>query len=163
MTSSSDLRESLLKQNGSASVEAELKTLDALVQAQDRRARRLTFWTVFVWVMWVLSIAMSIVIYAAAEREAPFTAGPATQQAAQLRDSQPAPSQAERLIGALIAGMWAVLIFILPIVWLVLLIMMIFARRSASVSQIRASLASLDAQLRLLAINAKPPSNPPQA
>jgi len=152
MSDNSNLRDALLKENGVSSVETELKTLHALVATQDRRARRLTFWTIAVWALWILSLISSLIIYAALERSTSAT--PATQPFAQVAvsSSTPSSSQSHRLPAALIAGTSLVLLLILPLVGIVLLIMMILARRSANITQLRSSLASLDAQLRLLSI-----------
>jgi hypothetical protein len=51
-------------------------------------------------------------------------------------------------------------LFCLPLVGVVLLIIMIAARRSATMTQIQASLASIDAQLKLILRQQTPPSGP---
>ncbi len=53
-----------------------------------------------------------------------------------------------------------VVLFSLPFVGVVLLVIMIASRRSATMSQIRASLASIDAQLKLIQSQKTPPTGP---
>ncbi len=53
-----------------------------------------------------------------------------------------------------------IVLFCLPLVGVVLLIIMIAARRSATMTQIQASLASIDAQLKLILSQKTPPSDP---
>ena len=57
------MRESLLRQNASASVEAELKMLHGLMDAENRRARRLTTWTIIVWSVWFGLVVLLFVLY----------------------------------------------------------------------------------------------------
>ena len=52
------------------------------------------------------------------------------------------------------------LLFCLPLVGIVLLIIMIAALRSATMTQIQASLASIDAQLKRILRQETPPSGP---
>lgn len=47
------LRDALLCQDGARSVDAEPDVLNGLVQAPAQRGRRLAFWTLAVWVLWV--------------------------------------------------------------------------------------------------------------
>src|SRR5207247_2257017 len=47
--------EVLLKQNGHVAVDAELKALNGLLEAEERRVRRLTRWTIAVWALWLLA------------------------------------------------------------------------------------------------------------
>jgi hypothetical protein len=51
-------------------------------------------------------------------------------------------------------------LFCLPIAGVVLLIVMIAARRSATMTQIQASIASIDAQLKLILGQRTPPTDP---
>ncbi len=51
-------------------------------------------------------------------------------------------------------------LFCLPVAGVALLVIMLAARRTATVSQIQASLASIDTQLKLI-LSQKPPSSGP--
>jgi hypothetical protein len=53
-----------------------------------------------------------------------------------------------------------VVLFCLPLVGVVLLVITIASRRSATMSQIQASLASIDAQLKLILSQKTPPTGP---
>lgn len=84
-----------------------------------------------------------------------------------LRVRQPAnpPSQPNRhggavaIVGVLIGGLFVAGLLVLPVIGVVLLILMILGRRTASTNQIRASLAELDAKLRLLTAQGPPPAS----
>ena len=158
-------REALLKLNGGASVEAELNTLNDLVKSEQRRARRLTGWTIAVWAVWfamlTVSIGVPIVSYRLAQRTAPPGApGGATTAPTSMPDLPPRPLHDSRALASFKAFVGLLLLagfLSLPVVGVVLLVLMVISRRSASMTQIRASVASLDAQLRLIAMSQKPP------
>jgi len=60
-----------------------------------------------------------------------------------------------------VAVVGLVLFFVLPVAAIVLLIMLIVARRTASQNQIRTSLAAIDAQLRMLGASGAKSDRPP--
>ena len=157
------LRDALLNQMGGAAVAAELNALNELVAAEARRARRLTIWTVVVWCLW-LALLFS---YPLLRRPAP----PAPGSVSTLATTQPsgagvAPGTEYGFLPSALEVLAGTLIFVafvgLPLVGIVLLILMILARRAASMGQVRASLASIDAQLRLLVAQQqqRPPAAP---
>jgi hypothetical protein len=159
-----NLRDALLKQNGgpaaaaaSSSVEEELRVLTDLAKAEDQRARKLMRWTIAVWSLWFLMLSVSLalpMIYAhlRAAPPPPATAPaivnpPATNAATSTPPHGSAPGALIMILGPLAIALF----FLLPPAGVLLLILMFLARRSANQTQIRASLASIDAQLRLLA------------
>lgn len=148
------LRDALLKQNGA--MQAELKVLEDLVAGEHRRARRLTYWTIGVWAVWFAMITVSLLVPALSKANAPLTRNAVTQPVEQRAPDQ-APSTSYRPavspIGILIGSVLLAMAIALPFVGIVLLILMIMARRSASFAQIRGSIAALDAKLRMLEMN----------
>lgn len=162
------LRNALLNQMGGASVAAELDTLNALVNAQVRRARRLTMWTVIVWSLWFAQFALYLAVpmMSYSRSAAPRPAPPGTMST--LAQTQPADPRTAMppgkeyghppsVLGA-IAGSLLLLAFLgLPPLGIVLLVLTILSRRAASMGQVRASLTSIDAQLRVLTAQRTPP------
>ena len=61
------------------------------------------------------------------------------------------------VVAAILGVIALTVFFCLPLAGVVLLVMMIAARRTATMSQIQASLASIDAQLKLI-LSQKSPS-----
>ena len=154
----SNLKDELIKQNGHAALDQEVTNLRRLVEAEQLRARRLTVWTLVVWITWILMLVLGLgVPYMQARTNAPPAAGPTTAPIEQ----SPTPAQLQQqqarvrhagataaLVGVI--GFLLIALFLtMPFIAIVLTIMMILARRSASLGQIRASLASIDVQLRL--------------
>jgi len=146
-------RDALLRQDGGMSVDAELDVLNGLVKAEGRRGRRLAFWILAVWVLWA-AMALAFALSGTSEKvpERPAGAVPA-----------PVPTfSGPQLLVSGIVGVLLVLVgfLCLPAVVMVPLIIMFLSRRSASISQIRAGLASIDAQLKLI-LSQKTPSTGP--
>jgi hypothetical protein len=163
-------REALLKQNGETSVEAQLQVFDDLVKADRRQARRLTIWTISVWAVWVTMIAVGLGLPMVLSASAPRAARPPQEAItpATTTVSVPVPAQNNAnpgglmpLVAAILGVVVMAVFFGLPIAGVVLLVMMIAARRSATMSQIQASLMSIDVQLRR-ALSQKTPSTGPQ-
>ena len=143
------MRESLLRQNATASVEAELKMLHGLMDAENRRARRLTTWTWVVWCVWFGVVVLMFVVYPLLGRKKPAAA----QQPA-VPAAQAAPRDEVPFIGVVILATVPLMLIaavLLPPAGIILLILQILARRSATLSQLRVSVAAIDAQLKLLA------------
>lgn len=166
--SEKELRDALLKQNGGAHpgpLDAELSALQRLVDAEKRRMRRLTIWTIIVWCAWVLMIMAGLgapmLAYQSARSDGPVppTTQPVetTQPAATSIDQSHRRARQVPLYGVIIGCVVFALVLGLPIAGLVLLIMMILGRRTASTNRIRASVAALEAKLRLLELG-KPQS-----
>ncbi|HEV3163098.1 MAG TPA: hypothetical protein VGZ22_03575 [Isosphaeraceae bacterium] len=161
------LRDALLDHNGGSSVDAELAALNALLQSEERRRRRLRFWTITVWAVWLGMVIALVVGYPMAAVTAP---APQKPPAAGPLVGQPhaAPGPAPLAGIHPVAGfvlLVGILIFMagsvsLPVVGLVLLILLLLDRRPASMSQIRTSLASIEEKLKLLALAGKTPSGP---
>jgi hypothetical protein len=149
------LRDALLRQDGGRSVDAELDMLNGLVKAEARRGQRLAFWTLAVWVLWV-AMALAFALSGSLEK-APEP--PAGAVAASI-PTFPGP---QMLVSGVVGVLLVFVGFLcLPAVVMVPLIIVFLARRSASISQIRAGLASIEAQLKLLSQTTKaPPAGPP--
>jgi hypothetical protein len=149
------LRDALLKQDGGRSVDAELGVLNHLVNAEERRGRRLVFWTLAAGALWVV-MALAFVLSGTFERAPERRAG-----------AVPAPVptfSGPKMLVSEVAGMVLTLagILCLPAVVMVPLIIVFLSRRSARMSQIRAGLTSIEAQLKLLTQTTKaPPTGPP--
>ncbi len=135
--SESKMREALLKQAGTSSVDSELRTLTAIMEADDRRSRRLTRWTIAVWIVWPVCVATLFLFPVYMARSDPA--------------APPQPPNA--FVDAVVLGLVMVIAagaVILPVIGTVLLILTVFSRRSASISQLQASVAAIDAQLKAL-------------
>ena len=146
----SSFRDALLKQDGETPVNVQLKVIDDIVTADRRYIRRLTIWTIAVWASWVAMIALGLGLPMVLAEMAPRTVQP-PQEPVTSTTTTLVPSNSGgsmRVVAATLAvAVFAVFCF-LPIVGVILLVMMIAARRSATISQIQASLASIDAQLK---------------
>jgi hypothetical protein len=155
-------RDALLKQNGETPVDAQLKVLDDMVTADRRYVRRLTIWTIAVWATWVAMMAIGLGLPMVLAATAPRTAGPPQEPVTATTTTQ-MPSKSGGSMGVvatiLVVAVLAVF-YSLPIAGVILLVMMIAARRSATVSQIQASLASIDAQLKLILSQKTSSTNP---
>ena len=145
-------RDALLYQNGKTGVDQELSNLRRIVDAEQRRARRLALGAIAIWIVWPLMLALSLGLpYIAARRGGPPPAA-STQPAAQVQQPTPASPRhpTAGAAGTVVGLVLVAAFFALPLVGIVLTVMAILARRTASMSLIRSSLASIDAQLRLL-------------
>jgi hypothetical protein len=155
------LRESLLRQNAASSVEAELQALHGLMDSEERRARRLTMWTLAVWASWFALVAAMFVLFLLLPL---FVQPPAVQPpaapVAQAANDQGIVSTAVAAILRTIVSLMLIAAVLLPAAGLILLILQILTRRSATLSQLRASIAAIEAQLKSLA--AAPPAQPTQ-
>jgi hypothetical protein len=144
------LRDALLKEDSGLPVATKLDVLHGLVKAEERRGRRLALWTVSVWVLWAamaLAFALSGTTQRAPERPAGAVPAPG-----------PVLSGPQMSVSGVVGVLLVLVGFLcLPAVVMVPWIVMYLSRRSASISQIRAGLASIEAQLKLSARTAKPP------
>ena len=142
----------LLKQNGQSAVDQEVSRLHGMIDAERRRVRRLALWTIAVWALWILMISLSLVVPIVAYQAAgktPLPAGATTMPVTPPPTHQ-SPRSAHPAV-TLVMGVLIVGAFLgLPIAGVVLAIMLIVSRRTASLNQVRASLAAIDAQLRAL-------------
>jgi hypothetical protein len=154
----SNLRDSLLKQNGVGSVEAELKTLSGLIETEHQRARRLRFWTLSVWGLWLLVILLLVMVVSSIHpvHRIPQSGAQTTTLPTNAGGGASTPVHSYSLIGLLFLPM-LVGFFCLPVVGVILLVLTFLARRSANLNQVRASIAAVDARLRLLDARHSPP------
>lgn len=133
---------------------------------------RLTIWTIVVWSVWFGMLALSIGLpfiqkSLSARAPRPLAAGVASKVAVTQPATPPGAVRPGSAYGyppsvpGVVAGTLILVAFLgLPPLGIVLLILMILARRAASMGQVRASLASIDAQLRMLMAQRTPPSSP---
>ena len=157
----SSFRETLLKQTGGTSVEMQLTRLDALMMADRRYVRRLTIATVVVWAMFVSMVTLSLGLPAVMRSNVRVDQPPQAVSTPAVAPTPPTPapnpSMVPRLFGLGILG-----VFIsLPPAGVILLVLLISARRTASLTQIQAGLAAIDAQLKLLLHQQNPPPAAP--
>ena len=135
--SASKIRDALLTQSDTSSVEAELKMLNAIMQTEDRRSRRLTRWTLAVWIGWVVCVTLMFLWPLLLTQTGP-----------------PAPPQPQSTFVSAMSVALTVVILVgaifLPVVGSVLLVLAVFSRRTANMTQLRASVAAIDAQLKAL-------------
>jgi hypothetical protein len=161
-------RDELLKQNGAATMEAQLKVLDDLVQADRRYIRRLTIATIAVWAVWVSMMAVSLglpmILGATAS---PTTNQPPVSSTTTTTLPLPIPEQGPSYSGGAWrggAGIFAVIVlvifFSLPIAGVILIVMLITTRRTATMGEIQASLVSINAQLKMILSEKKPSTDP---
>jgi hypothetical protein len=136
------LRDELLKQakTGNESVDAELALLRQIVEAEQARARRLALWTKRVWVLGgstIILFGIAVPVY----------------MWLSIAGDAGAPPRLAQILGPVVATLFflSIPVFLMCVVaGTVLLVMTVLARRTASQHQIRASLAAIDAQLRVL-------------
>jgi hypothetical protein len=131
------IREALLTQGEASPVDSELKTWNALIQADERRSRRLTRATIAVWIAWIVCVTMMFALPRILARSG----------------SAPTPQPPSVLVSTMTlalsvaVGMGAVF---LPVMGVVLLVLAVFSRRATDISQLRASVAAIDTQLKAL-------------
>ena len=157
-------RDALLKQNGEKPVEVQLTVLDDLVNADRRYVRRLTIWTSAVWAIWVSLIAVGLGLPMVLSATAPRVVGPPQESAAATTpvpaQGQSNPGRAMPVVMAIFAVVVLTATFCLPIAGVILLVMMIAARRTATMSQILASLLAISAELKLIPRQTTPSTGP---
>jgi hypothetical protein len=137
-----NLRDELIgkMKTGHEGIDGELRQLRMIAAGEQERADRLARWTKRAWLgaagCVVLGMIVPTIGYMMAEGKPGTTSGGGW-----------------RLMGPLMAGLFFLGIPALVgcvVVGIVLLVLTFFARRTAGMQEIRASLASIDAQLRLL-------------
>lgn len=142
--SESSMREALLTQASDPASGPGLKMLHDVVESENRRARRLAKWTIGVWIAWPLAILLAVLLYALVSR-ASFQAAPAA----------PAPPQSTFVdmflvvVSVIGAGSFLAAL-VLPVIGIILLVFTVLARRSATLTQVRTSLALIELQLKQL-------------
>ena len=142
------LADALVKQGGGRPFDGELDRLRRIVDADRRRVEALTRWTKRVWLFLAVLVVLavvSIVVY--------LSLG---QDPSSYRPNAPGSTWPRTLetIGMALAGVWLMAVFLGPVLVVVAVILTVltyFARRATGLNEIRASLASLEAQVRLLA------------
>lgn len=145
-----NLKEELLKQNGHVSVSSEVSRLHEIIDAERRRVRRLTRWTIGVWLTWFLLISVGLVVpYVLAHTSGPPN-GTTTQPLNQPPPIRHSSSPMAAILGGIVGVVMFAVIFGLPVTGVILVITLIFTHRAASLNQIRASLGTIEAQLRAL-------------
>lgn len=148
--SENTFKSELLKQNGKSAVDEEVSRLHRTIEAEQRRVRRLVWWTIGVWLIWILMISISLVVpMVQAHMNRPL----ANVTTMPVSSSPPvhAPARGGNvLLGAIMGVLIVAAFFGLPVAGVILVLMLILTRRTASMNQIRASLAAIDAQLRQL-------------
>jgi len=148
--SENTFKSELLKQNGKSAVDEEVSRLHRTIEAEQRRVRRLVWWTIGVWVIWILMISVSLVVPMVLSRT---NAPPSTATTLPINPPpahHPIHSGWEATLGMIVGVLIVAGFFGLPLAGVILVIMLILTRRTASMNQIRASLAAIDAQLRQL-------------
>lgn len=141
------LKSELLNQNDHSAVDQEVSRLHEIIAAEERRVRRLVSWTISVWMLWFLMIGLAIGIPILTRSTSPHVA---TQPVVAVPPVGHAPGGVTDIfvwIGAIIA---AAAFLGLPVAGMIRVVMLVATRRTASLNQVRASLAAVDAQLRLL-------------
>lgn len=124
--------------------DAEVARLHGIIDGEQRRVRRLARWTMGVWGVWLLLISIGLIVPILSQSSAP---APGTTQPVAVPTAQHHPTNIVLLTIGMVIGAQ---VFILPVVGVLLLIVLIFTRRSAGQNQIRASLAAIELQLSRL-------------
>jgi len=160
------LADELLKQNGKTSVDAELGRLRKIIDTENKRADRLARWTKRIWLMLGVLIVVQIVstfVYTRLARADDPTRNNRYPPAVLSGTGGGTSTWSERspilrTVGIILAAGWLVSAFLFPIVVIAALILTILtymARRTVGMHELSASLASIEAQLRLLAVSSK--------
>ncbi|HEY1685666.1 MAG TPA: hypothetical protein VGG19_12940 [Tepidisphaeraceae bacterium] len=126
------LKDELLNQNGHAVTDSDVSLLHTVIAAEENRFRKLLFWTICTWILWVLILPFIFI-------------GPAMLASPHLDIAPSATILGLVLFIACIVG--------LPIAGIILAIMLIMTRRSAGLHQLRVALAVIEARLRLMSSN----------
>jgi hypothetical protein len=152
----SSLRDSLLRHDARKTVDAELDKLKGLVKAEGRRRRWLALGIIAVWSLWS-AMALAFVLSGTTEKAPELLAGAP-------RASMPTVAGPQMLVSGVIGTLLVVVgLLCLPAVVMVPLIIILLSRRSASMSQIRAGLASIEAQFKLLTHTGEAPAAGPSS
>ena len=138
----------LLKQKGKSAVDEEVSRLHRTIEAERRRVRRLVWWTIGIWLIWTLMISVALVVPMVQAHTNRPTANATTLSASSAPVHLQAHSGGNALLATIIGVLIVAAFFGLPIAGIILALMLILTRRTASMNQIRASLAAIDAQLR---------------
>ena len=170
----SPLGDELVKQNGASTQrsDAELGKLRQVIDAEQQRARRLARWTKLVWLaaaaLLVVPVVMSVVYmnlsrasFEHVPQQRPAATQPSTSPAhvAAAAEASRLKTQAREMEareGAIAAVMVTLMFLAIPgalllvLIGIILLVMTFVARRTVGMHEVRARLASIDAQLRLL-------------
>ncbi len=161
--SENTFKNELLKQNGKSAVDEEVSRLHRTIEAEQRRVRRLVWWTIGVWIIWILMISVALVVPMVLSHE---NRPPGT--ATTMPIHPPAAHHAthsgwEAVLGTIVGVLMLAAFFGLPLAGVILVLMLILTRRTASMNQIRASLAAIDAQLRQIGAPGLGTSNVPKS
>lgn len=140
----------LLKQNGKLGVDEEISRLHKTIEAEQRRVRRLVWWTIGVWAAWVLMISVALVVPMVQAHMNRTPANVTTMPVNPSPAHSPAHGAGNPLLGMILGVLTVGAFFGLPIAGVILVLILILTRRTASMNQIRASLTAIDAQLRQL-------------
>jgi hypothetical protein len=143
------MRDELLKQNGRSAVEEELSRLRQSIEAERRRGRQLGWLTLGVWLLWALMLSAGLVL--------PMVAYQRAQKGAGTAATQPVPRQTVDepldVFGVILGTVVFALLFLLPVAGVILAVMFVISRRTVSTNQLQLSLASIESQLRILAMD----------
>lgn len=160
--SENTFKNELLKQNGKSAVDEEVSRLHRTIEAEQRRVRRLVWWTIGVWVIWILMISVSLVMPMVLSRTNAPPPAATTLPINPPPAHHPIHSGWEAALGVIVGVLIVGVFFGLPIAGVILVVMLILTRRTASMNQIRASLAAIDAQLRQMGAPGLGTSNAPK-
>ena len=146
--SSPTLADALVSQGGGA-LDAELGRLREIVGGERRRAEALARWTKRVWIYLAVLVVLGMlsVFFYLSLSQAPSSYKPNASPDSHW-------PKAMDVLGMFLAGMFFLAMLagpVLVVVAVVLTFLSYFARRTAGMHEMRASLASLEAQVRLLA------------
>lgn len=161
--SENTFKSELLKQNGKTAVDEEVSRLHRTIEAEQRRVRRLVWWTIGVWLIWILMISVSLVVPMVLSRT---NAPPPTATTLPINPPpahHPIHSGWEAALGMIVGVLIVAGFFGLPLAGVILVIMLVLTRRTASMNQIRASLAAIDSQLRQIGAPGLGSSNVPKS
>jgi hypothetical protein len=136
------MRDSLLSQQSASSVA--LQMLHDMMEAEKRRVRLLTIWTWIAWSVWIVLVVLYVLLVVSA----------ASQNAALREQGLDLHVQAANIT----AVDWPIWFLLVPlgVIAVILTIVLFVARRSATLSQLRGSVAAIDEQLKLLVAAQRP-------
>ncbi|HEX5243539.1 MAG TPA: hypothetical protein VFW23_09795 [Tepidisphaeraceae bacterium] len=161
--SENTFKSELLKQNGKSAVDEEVSRLHRTIEAEQRRVRRLVWWTIGVWLIWILMISVALVVPMVQAHSNRPPANVTTVPVVSAPVHAPAHHGGNPLVGMIFGVLTVGAFFGLPVAGVILVLMLILTRRTASMNQVRASLAAIDAQLRQLGAAGLGTSNVPKS